>query len=88
MFEHFNAYSIIELVAYLAQMKWGTIDFWKRTTRWFDKFIEHNKEKSLVESNFHSAAKFITIVSIKNVKASTSQAVLEFTKEVLENPDI
>jgi hypothetical protein len=75
-------------VAYLAQMKWGTIDFWKRTTRWFDKFIEHNKEKSLVESNFHSAAKFITIVSIKNVKASTSQAVLEFTKEVLENPDI
>ena len=75
-------------MAYLVQMKWGTIDFWKRTTRWFDKFIEHNKEKSLVESNLKSAGRFITIVSIKNVKASTSQAVLEFTKEVLVNPDI
>ena len=88
MFEHFNAYSVIELVAYLAKNRWGTIDFWKRFTRWFDKFIEYNKEKSLVESNLKSAAKFITIVSIKNVKASTSQAVLEFTKEVLVNPDI
>ena len=88
MFEHFNAYSVIELVAYLAKNRWGTIDFWKRFTRWFDKFIEYNKEKSLVESNLKSAGRFITIVSIKNVKASTSQAVLEFTKEVLVNPDI
>lgn len=43
LFEHYDAKMVVEILASLARKGWGTIDFWKRATKWFDKFILYNK---------------------------------------------
>lgn len=73
----------MSIVASLARKNYGTFDFWKRLTRWMDKFVEYDKEKDVIESNLYNASKLISIISRKNVKLTTKETVYQFAKELL-----
>lgn len=66
-------------------MNYGTIDFWKKVTKWFDKFVEYDREKKTIDMSLHIASRLISIISRKNVKQTTRETVYNFTKELLEN---
>jgi CRISPR/Cas system Type II protein with McrA/HNH and RuvC-like nuclease domain len=66
-------------------MNYGTIDFWKKVTKWCDKFVEYDREKKTIDMSLHNASRLISIISRKNVKQTTRETVYNFTKELLEN---
>lgn len=85
LFDNYSAKDLLNIIDSLARKNYGTFDFWKRVTKWFDKFVEYDKEKKIIDTNLYNASKLISIISRKNVKQTTKEIVFNFTKELLEN---
>jgi uncharacterized protein YuzE len=51
--------------------------------KWFDKFVEYDKDKKIIDMNLLNASKLISIISRKNVKQTTKETVYNFAKELL-----